>query len=181
MVSRCVVMGGAACTEGNVTPAAEFNIWVDPEAAKIVFHSGLPIEMVGWEHCRFDKVIDAEDMAYIRSMDTPLGHFSVDCNQSAIDAYFEQTGERGIALPDPVTMAVAIDPTIATKTSQHYVEIETVSELTRGQTVVDRLNGATNDRNKVLWAELIQHPPNASVVWEVDALRWKQMLYKLLR
>ena len=45
-------MGGAACTVGNVTPAAEYNIWCDPEAARIVFHSGLPIEMVGWELCR---------------------------------------------------------------------------------------------------------------------------------
>ena len=45
-ISRCVVMGGAACTYGNVTPAAEYNIWVDPDAARMVFLSGLPIEMV---------------------------------------------------------------------------------------------------------------------------------------
>lgn len=51
-VARCVVMGGAACTVGNVTPAAEYNFWVDPEAARIVFHSSLTIEMVGWELCR---------------------------------------------------------------------------------------------------------------------------------
>src|SRR5215471_13116670 len=51
-VKRCVVMGGAPCCVGNVTPAAEFNIWVDPEAARIVFRSGLPIEMVGWQLCR---------------------------------------------------------------------------------------------------------------------------------
>src|SRR5712691_13321655 len=48
-VRRCVVMGGAPCCVGNVIAAAEFNIWVDPEAARIVFHSGLPIEMVGWQ------------------------------------------------------------------------------------------------------------------------------------
>src|SRR5246127_2901841 len=51
-VGRCVVMGGAPCCEGNVTPAAEYNIWVDPEAAREVFRSGLPIEMVGWQLCR---------------------------------------------------------------------------------------------------------------------------------
>ena len=51
-VGRCVVMGGAACTVGNMTPAAEYNIWCDPEAARICFRSGLPIEMVGWELSR---------------------------------------------------------------------------------------------------------------------------------
>jgi purine nucleosidase len=160
MVSRCVVMGGAACTEGNVTPAAEYNIWADPDAARIVFHSGLPIEMVGWEHSRFDKVINPDDIAYIRGMDTPLGHFAVDCNETAIEAFFKQTGERGIALPDPVTMAVA---------------------LTRGQTVVDRLNVTKEPDNVLAWGQLTKNPPNASVVWEVDALRWKQLLYRLLR
>ena len=51
-VGRSVVMGGAPCCEGNVTPAAEYNMWVDPEAARMVFRSGLPIEMVGWQLCR---------------------------------------------------------------------------------------------------------------------------------
>jgi purine nucleosidase len=181
LVSRCVVMGGAACTEGNVTPAAEYNIWFDPEAAKIVFHSGLPIEMIGWEHCRFDKVIDVNDMAHLRGINTPLSHFTIDCNESAIEAFYVQTGERGLALPDPITMSVALDPSLATKTSKHYVDIETVSELTRGQTVVDRLNVATNERNHGIWANLVSRPPNASVVWEVDTLKWKEMLYRLVR
>ena len=56
-VSRCVVMGGAPCCEGNVTPAAEYNIWVDPEAARIVMHSGLPVELIGWQLCRGDAVL----------------------------------------------------------------------------------------------------------------------------
>src|SRR5690606_22541083 len=71
-VSRCVVMGGAACTVGNVTPAAEYNIWVDPEAARIVFHSGLPIEMVGWELSRLEANLTLDEMATIRG----FGHRS---------------------------------------------------------------------------------------------------------
>jgi inosine-uridine nucleoside N-ribohydrolase len=62
-VGRCVVMGGAACTVGNVTPAAEYNIWCDPEAARTVFRSGMPLEMVGWELCRGGANLDDGDIA----------------------------------------------------------------------------------------------------------------------
>ena len=63
-VSRCVVMGGAPCCEGNVTPAAEYNIWVDPEAARIVMRSGLPIELIGWQLCRGDAVLAEADIEH---------------------------------------------------------------------------------------------------------------------
>ena len=62
-VSRCVVMGGAPCCEGNVTPAAEYNIWVDPEAARIVMRSGLPVELIGWHLCRGEAVLNGDDIA----------------------------------------------------------------------------------------------------------------------
>ncbi len=61
-VGRCIVMGGAACTIGNVTPAAEYNVWVDPDAARVVFRSGLPIEMIGWELCRGAATLSEEEM-----------------------------------------------------------------------------------------------------------------------
>src|SRR5713101_8554667 len=66
-VSRCVVMGGAPCCEGNVTPAAEYNIWVDPEAARIVVRSGLPIELVGWHLCRGEALLNPSDIQQILS------------------------------------------------------------------------------------------------------------------
>jgi purine nucleosidase len=180
-VSRCVVMGGAACTVGNVTPAAEFNIWVDPDAARIVFHSGLPVEMVGWELCRGDANIRENEIAYIRGLETELSQFTVDCNSVAIKANYKQSREVGMALPDPVAMSVALDPTVAVRTSKHYVEVETHSELTRGMTVVDQLNVATDERNRALWKGLTDREPNVQVVWEIDIPRWKEMLYSVLR
>jgi inosine-uridine nucleoside N-ribohydrolase len=179
LVSRCVVMAGAACTVGNVTPAAEFNVWYDPEAARIVFLSGLPIEMVGWELSRFDAIINPENIAYIRSLNTPLAQFAVDCNSRAMQAVFEQSGEIGIELPDPVAMAVALDPTICTRSSRHYVDVETQSELTRGMTVVDQLGVASDRRNGVLWKPVIDRS-NVMVCWEIDIPRWKEMLYGAL-
>src|SRR5712671_4790516 len=124
-VGRCVVMGGAPCCEGNVTPAAEYNIWVDPEAAGIVMRSGLPVELVGWHLCRGDAVVREDDIARILGFNNALAKFAIECNSHARHAYKIQTGEDGIALPDPVAMAIALDPSIGTDWSEHYVDVET--------------------------------------------------------
>ena len=133
-------MGGAPCCEGNVTPAAEYNIWVDPEAASLVFRSKLPIEMVGWHVSRGASVLDDKDEADILALGTAKARFAIACNARAREAYFEQTGQRGISLADPTAMAVALDKAIGLDWSRHRVEIECASQLTRGMTVVDRLN-----------------------------------------
>lgn len=179
-VARCVVMGGAACTVGNVTPAAEYNLWVDPEAAKIVFRSGLPIEMVGWELCRREANLLPDNIDLIRSFDTPYGHFTLDCNRTAFEANRRQSGDPGLALPDPVAMAIAIKPSICTRKSLHYVEIETESDLTRGMSVVDALD-VTHDERNALWHPLRVREPNATVCWEIDVAGWKELLYSMLR
>jgi purine nucleosidase len=118
---------------------------------------------------------------------TELANFAVECNSTARKAYLAQTGEDGISLPDPVAMSIALDPSIGYQSSQHYVDVETASELTRGMTVVDRLGVAADERNRATWAGLV-HPgsnqrgsddgsPNAKVYWAIDAARWKQALY----
>jgi purine nucleosidase len=176
-IGRCVIMGGNPCCVGNVTPAAEFNIWVDPEAARIVLRSGMTMELIGWQLSRAGAVLNEADIAACRRIDTKLSRFCVDCNCRAMEAYREQTGEIGIALPDPIAMAVALDPTIVTKQSQHRIAIECDSELTRGMTIVDRLNIAGDARNRGMWSRQQVASTPVSVVWSIDVARWKRMLY----
>jgi purine nucleosidase len=180
-VGRCVVMGGAPCCEGNVTPAAEYNIWVDPEAARIVMLSGIPIELIGWQTCRGDAVLSEADITRVLGFNTPVARFAIECNSRAREAYKEQTGEDGISLPDPVAMSIALDPTIGNQWSDHYVDVETRSELTRGMTVVDRLNVAADERNQAVWAEVLRKGSKTRVCWTIDNQRWKEALFAALR
>ena len=178
LVGRCVVMGGAACAVGNITPTAEYNIWCDPEAARICFASGMAIEMVGWELSRGEANLSVEDMErYKTGIDTPLSNFVIDCNASGLRANTEWLGDPGLGLPDPVAMAVALDPSICTSKSNHFVEIECEGVFTRGMTVVDALDVATEDvANVSMWAGHRARPANITVCWKIDTDRWKALL-----
>ena len=179
--SRCVVMGGAPCCEGNVTPAAEYNIWCDPEAGRVVARSGLPVEIVGWHLCRGEAVLNLKEIEKVMGFQTAVAEFAIESNSGAQEAFHVQTGEHGISLPDPVAMAVALDASIVTSESEHFWDVETESELTRGMTVVDRLNVAEDERNREVWAAQIAGGRKAKIVWTIDNARWKETLYARLR
>ncbi|MDD1413677.1 nucleoside hydrolase [Dolichospermum sp. ST_con] len=168
LVHRCVVMGGAANTVGNVTPAAEYNIWVDPEAAKVVFHSGMPMEMVGWELSRYAAALTSTEIDMIAAFGTQKSLLAVNSNRVAIEASINLQGAMGLTLADPVAMAVALDPAIVTRQGKYFVDVETISDLTRGMTVVDQLG-------------VLDKQPNITVVWEIDIPRWKEILYSCLK
>lgn len=180
-IGRLVVMGGAPDGVGNVTPAAEYNLWVDPEAARIVLHRARHVELVGWQLACGAAALDPQDIERVRVAGTALAQFAIDCNARAREAYRVQTGADGISLPDPVAMAIALDRTIGTRWSRHRVEVEVQSELTRGMSVVDRLGVAGDARNRAAWAGLIGQAPNTDICWDIDIARWKAMLYDALR
>jgi purine nucleosidase len=175
-IGRCVVMGGAPCCEGNVTPAAEYNIWADPEAARIVFRSKLNIEMVGWHVSRGASVLSDDEIAAIEALGTAKAKFAIESNITAREAYRAQTGEVGLSLADPTAMAVALDRSIGLSWSRHRVAIETGSRLTRGMTVVDRLNVHHDDNNAHVWREAAGEHEGADILWTLDSRRFKAML-----
>jgi purine nucleosidase len=178
-VGRCVVMGGAACTVGNVTPAAEYNMWCDPEAARICFRSGMPVELVGWELCRGRAVLNQADLERFRALGTPLAHFAVDCNATALEANLRLFGENGIGLPDPVAMAVALEPGIVTRKSRHAVDVECEGTLTRGMTLVDQLDVVRRGLADLAgWpAGSANREPHVTACWEIDVKRFKEMVF----
>jgi len=164
-VSNCVIMGGTGRGHGNVTPVAEYNIWVDPEAAQIVFESGMPITMVGWNVSYTYATINEAETDRLRAVGTPLATFCVDIQAALIKFATETSRLDGFDLPDPIAMAVAIDPSIVTKSRRLFVGIETGGVWSRGQTVVDLL-GVTG-RN-----------PNMEVVVEASRERFLEMLHE---
>lgn len=137
-VSHCFIMGGIGAGHGNVTPTAEFNIWVDPEAAKIVYESGLPISMVGWDISWQYATFDADQADEIRRIGTPLAEFVIDIQKTLTDFSIRENALAGFDLPDPITMAAAIDPSVC-RYERYRVDVTAGDGLARGITVVDRL------------------------------------------
>jgi purine nucleosidase len=165
-LDRLVMMGGTSDAVGNVSPVAEFNIWADPESAAAVFRSGAPITMVGWDISRKYAVFPPEDAAELHALG-PLGAFSVDIQRTLIEFTRKETQLEGYDLPDPIAMAVALDPSVATDVRRVHVEVETGGDFTRGQTVIDHRN---------TFGE-----PNADVVFEASRERFVALLRDALR
>ncbi len=176
LVRRFVVMGGAYREPGNVTPAAEFNIWHDPEAARIVFRAfggpgGAPVVAVGLDVTR-KVTIDAADLEALaaRCGESPradaLTRFLADAARFYFERMERQTGRRFLVMHDPLAIAAALDPTLI-ETRRAAVDIETAGRLTYGATVVD-WDGR--------WGRLA----NAEIAVAVDAERFRAKFFEAM-
>jgi len=136
-VGRVVVMGGAIATPGNVTPAAEFNFYVDPEAAAMVLEAGLPVELISLDVTR--RVVLAQAVLtdrLRRCAEDRIAQFILDFTLHGFAFGADREG-GGIVLHDPLAMAVALDPSLVTFEALS-VEVECEGKLTRGLSVADR-------------------------------------------
>lgn len=135
LIKRVVVMGGAVGSEGNVTPAAEANIWHDPEAAQLVVDAEWEVLFVGLE-ITLSAVLSPEALARIENSTDPRAQLAWKIMGHYIDFYEKTTGVRTCVLHDPLAMALALEPALGTYKLVHaYVEL--ASGPTRGALVGD--------------------------------------------
>lgn len=164
-IREIVLMGGGFFEGGNTTPAAEFNIYVDPHAADVVFRSGVPITMMPLD-VTHRALIEQRHLQRLRDLGTPVG----DAVAGLLDFFnrydVERYGSVGAPLHDPCVIAWLLEPEIFTG-KNCAVTIETHSELTMGMTVVD-------------WWGLTDEPHNAHVVRDLDAERFFDLIIERL-
>ena len=160
-VQDIVLMGGAYFEVGNITPAAEFNIYVDPDAAEVVFKSGAPLTVMPLD-VTHKALVTSERIETFRQMGTRAGQMVAAWTDFFERFDKEKYGSEGAPLHDPCTIAYLLEPGLF---SGRYVnvEIETESELTRGMTVAD-------------WWRVTDRPANATFMGDLDAKSYFDLL-----
>ncbi len=160
-IARIVIMGGAMGL-GNWTPAAEFNIFVDPEAAEIVFQSGIPVVMAGLDVTHQAQIM-AEDIERFRRIGNPVATTVAELLDFFMEYHkTEKWGFQGAPLHDPCTIAWLLKPEIFS-TAKRWVGVETQGKYTQGMTVVDYyfLSGNT---------------PNTDIMLDIDRQAFVDLL-----
>ncbi|MFA9406916.1 MAG: nucleoside hydrolase [Anaerolineales bacterium] len=160
---RLVVMGGAIRAMGNTkNVSTEFNLYSDPEAGAIVFDAWKNVALVSWETTMVYP-FSAEQIEVLGSQDNARSEFFNRITQNTVKFIQERLGRKMLFAPDPLAVAVALEPDIVTKSENHFIQVEMRGEHTRGQTTVD-------------WSDTTGEDVNAEIILEVDSDRlWELM------
>src|SRR4030095_16424199 len=158
-VKELVIMGGAIQESGNMTPQAEFNIFVDPHAAYIVFHAGIPITLIPLD-VTHKCLLKREHVDRILKINSPISHFIRD----AMEVYLAASNEKGFAgsaLHDPLTLATIIAPELLTL-KEYHVDVDVSGGVSMGKTFADIPN-------------LLKKPANMKVAMNVHGAEFVEL------
>ena len=164
-IDRIILMGGAVY-DSNITPASEFNIYVDPEAAKIVFESGIPITMVGLDVTN-KAILTFKDIEELNNLQGRVSRVIAPLLKFFAQANKDFFGIGGAPLHDALAVSYIIMPDTI-KTKYLNVTIETEGKYTRGRTVVDVYN-------------ITGKEPNVDVAFEVNSLAFKKLIMNTIK
>ncbi|MCB0164925.1 MAG: nucleoside hydrolase [Anaerolineae bacterium] len=168
-VGRIVTMGGAVTVPGNISAAAEFNFFVDPDAAQVVMESGIPVVLVGLDVAMKAPLPRHRVEDHLRRSPTQVAQFIADCTEIYMAFYRDNEGFYGCYVHDPLAVGILIDPSLAT-TERVHLMVETEGRFTTGMSLADR-----RDRR-----DEASNPPNVDVCLDVDTERFWPMFDKLL-
>ncbi|GET38941.1 nucleoside hydrolase [Microseira wollei] len=168
-VGRIVIMGGAVTVPGNISAAAEFNFFVDPDAAQIVMESEIPLTLVGLDVAMKAPLPRQIVEDNLQRRPSKVTQFIADCTQIYMAFYRDNEGFYGCYLHDPLAMAVAIDPSLV-KTESLYMMVETQGRFTTGMSLADRRDRRDEKTN----------PPNVEACLDVDTQRFMQLFDQLV-
>ncbi|MEB3366214.1 nucleoside hydrolase [Saccharopolyspora mangrovi] len=166
-VKALYVMGGSNNARGNITAAAEFNFYVDPEAAKTVFAAGFTITVIPWAPLTLERAVFGQaQLDEIAALGTPLSDFFTRVCAATLD-FDRSVGIDGTTHPDSLTTAVLLHPELITRIGRYHADVETQGELTRGYAAMS-------------WG-VHGLEPNAAVVEDVDANAFYRHIKALLQ
>jgi purine nucleosidase len=164
---RLVVMGGTIRGLGNVTTAAEFNAYADPEAVAVVFDGWPGLTLASWE-TTMGHGFSGEQVDVLFGIDSPRAEFFRRITNRSIGVLEQIMGHKTLMAPDLLAVAAALEPDIVLKSEKHRVEVELAGKHTRGHTTVD-------------WFDRSGKDPNVDVILEMDKDRLWEMLQAAIR
>ena len=165
---RVVVMGTAGLGVGNVSPVAEFNIWQDAEACKVVLNAGIEeLIFVGWDACLDEAMLNEEEINKIRSA-SKLGEFCIESNKILMDLNVWRFGYPCLDMADPSAMAAALYPECIEKCDKYFCEVDTQNGPSYGSVLVDFYHFSGKE-------------PNAWICSKLKVDKYKEYIFKTLK